>query len=220
MTDAIIIQILSRFAARQGCPSLGYTQPYCLLPAWLHADSSMGQVSLQGSWWATGNLTCLHLCILSTCSCPISWAKGEGHPVFKVCSSVGTAAQSLPAHSPACTQMQSCQSGLTSEKTKHAIHHTNTSFPALLLLWNTRFLNPPTALCLHNLSGSTSQTLSTTSNCTCHCPTPHQVLAESPPQGSEPKSPGAAFSPPQDHISSTSKHTHTDIPTMCASIST
>lgn len=97
---------------------------------------------------------------------------------------------------------------------------THPSCPAAAVKHKVSESSPPTVLSLHNLSGSTSQTLSNTSTCTCHCPTQHQVLPGSPPQGSEPKSPGAAFSRPQDHISSTFKHTDTDIATVCASIST
>lgn len=150
MTDAIIIQTLSRFAACQVCPSLGYTRPCCPLPAWLHADSSRGQVSLQGSWWATGNLTCLHLYILGTCSCPISRAKGEGHLFF---SGHSCPEPCCPPLLPA-PKRNHANPGSPLRKTKHAIHHTNTSFPALLLLWSARFVKA--ALPLHCLC-TTSQ---------------------------------------------------------------
>lgn len=126
-------------------------------------------------------------------------------------SAVGTAAQSLPAHPPACTQMQSHQPGHTSEENQacHTPHQHILPCPAAAVKHKVSESSPPTALSLRNLSGGTSQTLSTTSSCTCHCPTQHQVLAGSPPQGSGPKSPGAALSPPQDHISSTFKHAYT-----------
>lgn len=122
-------------------------------------------------------------------------------------SAVGTAAQSLPAYPPACTQTQSHQSGHTSEENQacHTPHQHILPCPAAAVKHKVSESSPPTALSLHNLSGGTSQTLSTTSNCTCRCPTQHQVLAGSPPQGSGPKSPGAALSPPQDHISCTGK---------------
>lgn len=211
MTDAAIIQILSRFAAHQVCPSLGNTWPCCPLPAWLRVTAPWDRWSCKEAGGQQGRWpTPLHTQLLSP------------EPVFRPCSSVATAAQRLTAHPPACTQMQPHQPGLTSEENQacHTPQQHILPCPAAVKHKVSKS-SPPIALALHNLSGSTSQTPSTTSNCTCHCPTQHQVLPGSPPQGSEPNSPGAAFSPPQDHISSTFKHTtHTHTPTIRASIST
>lgn len=75
------------------------------------------------------------------------------------CSAVGTAAQSLPAHPPACTQTQSHQPGHTSEENQacHTPHQHIPPRPAAAVKHKVSESSPPTALSLRNLSGGTSQ---------------------------------------------------------------
>lgn len=148
MTDAAIIQILSRFAAHQVCPSLGNTWPCCPLPAWLRVTAPWDRWSCKEAGGQQGRWpTPLHTQLLS----PEPREKGIQYsdPALQWPQQPRASLLTLlPA--PKCNHTNL---GSPLRKTKHAIHHSNTSFPALLL-WNTRFLKA--ALPLHWLC-TTSQ---------------------------------------------------------------
>lgn len=148
MTDVAVIQILSRFAAHQVCPSLGNRWPCCPLPAWLRVTAPWDRWSCKEAGGQQGRWpTPLHTQLLS----PEPREKGIQYsdPALQWPQQPrGSLLTLLPA--PKCNHTNL---GSPPRKTKHAIHHSNTSFPALLL-WNTRFLKA--ALPLHWLC-TTSQ---------------------------------------------------------------
>lgn len=174
--DSPVIQVLPGFASHRVNPSLGCTQPCCPLPAWFHVDDSMGQVSLQGVGELVGNRGSDKAVPLSTQHpfiSPLLSCGGRGYSLQTLLFSGHSSPQPFCSHSRMHPKAILPTLGPHLRKTKHAIRHAKTFFPALLFLWNMRFLKPalPFVLSLHNLSDGTSQNLSTIPYCTCRCPT-------------------------------------------------
>lgn len=219
MTDATIIQILSRFAAHQACPSLGYAQP-CCQPGFM----------LTAPWdrWACKELVGnresdlsapLHTQHLLMSHLPSEGRRGSS---FQTLLFSGHSSPE-PSCSPSCPHPTAITPTRAHLWGKPSMPYTTATHPSLPCCCQTQgfWKQPSHCVSLCNLSGSTCQTLSTISNCTCPCPAQHQVLA-----GSSKDLLHKALSPKAlEQLSprprSTFKHTHnTDIPTLCASIST